>query len=75
MRGLWEYASTDVWDDASIAITAGPKGLLVEVTEEQAVDSHNEHFTCSVTIPWEAVPGLKSFLGSVGIDTKIAAGA
>lgn len=65
-RGIWGFKSTDDWDDTSIAITSTPDGLLVAVTEEQAVDSYNDTFTCSVTIPPAQVREFIQFLANHG---------
>lgn len=71
-RGIWEFASSGDQDDCGmydgeVSVSAHPKGVLIEVTEEKAVDSYNEEFTCSCLVPIAKVSELIEFL--IGFTT------
>lgn len=63
-RAVWEFAQGGTpWDAGEIAVTVHQDGMvLVEVTEEHAVDSYNHEFTCGVTLPPDKVRELAEFL-------------
>jgi hypothetical protein len=64
-RTIWEFAKNDdPWDEPHITVVAKPDSVLISVSEEQAVDSYNETFTCSINIPKEKAQELIQFLAN-----------
>ena len=61
-RAIWEFTDNKDWSDAEIAVTANGLGLNIAVTDEKAVDSYNQEFTCSVIIPPAKVRELMAFI-------------
>lgn len=53
-RGYFEYKETSrsaFADGDLLEATAGDHGISISVTEEKAVGSLNEEFTCTATLP------------------------
>lgn len=73
-RGYWafdpytgKYGETDRpslgADGLELEITSGFQGVTIAVTQEKAMDSYNETFTCSVTLSSDdAVRALRDWL-------------
>lgn len=64
-RSIFEYTAKHPrfsFDEAELAVTAHNGAVLIEVTQERAVDSYNQEFTCSVTVPPENLDELIEFL-------------
>lgn len=63
-REIWGFQSEDEsgWDNGFIEVTAYPDGLTVEVTQDKAVDSYNQQFTCGVTLSREKAVELRDML-------------
>jgi hypothetical protein len=52
-----------IWcGDGSLDVTVTDTGVLFAVTEDQAVDSYNQEFTCSAKVPLARLPELISVL-------------
>lgn len=63
MRAHWEYAISEGWragDGVEVVLTE--QGVQISVTQEKAVGSYNEEFTCSVTVPFDQLAGAVSVL-------------
>jgi hypothetical protein len=67
-REQWSYQSetnwnNDEWSEGEITVTVRADGkVLVEVEEEQAVDSCNQMFKCACLLPREKVAELSALL-------------
>ncbi len=63
-RAIWTFTEKDKsgWEQGTVDVTATAHGALLAVSEEQAVDSYNETFTCSVAVPKSEIPALIAVL-------------
>lgn len=68
-REAWGY-EPNAWGDPAIHVTVTEGGVLVEVTEEHAMDSYNSTFTCSITLPPEKVAELAEVLNKALAGAK-----
>jgi hypothetical protein len=63
-RSTWTYEVAEGWDIGdAVDVTVTPDHVLIAVTEEQAMESYNQEFTCSVAVPYSKVAELHQLLG------------
>jgi hypothetical protein len=49
-RASWSYEENQ-WGDPAIDVTMVVAGIRFAITEDKAVDSYNQEFTCSICLP------------------------
>jgi hypothetical protein len=60
--GVWTLDKSHSWDGAEIVVTASEGGASISVSEEQAVDSYNKTFTCTMQLTQEEAEKLALFI-------------
>lgn len=60
--GLRTVDRSHSWGGAAITVTAGPHGASISVSQEKAVDSYNQEFTCVMDLSWQEAEALALFL-------------
>ena len=63
-RAQWEYTGVDAWgwDTGTATVSITNKGILIEVEQEHAVDSHNSTFICDCLVPFDQAGPLVEML-------------
>lgn len=59
---LWTLDRSYSWDGAEIVVAVSDKGVSLSVSEEQAVDSYNQTFTCTMNLSPEEAEKLALFI-------------
>lgn len=67
-RGTFEFhpVGANIFDsDGTMEVTSGDHGVTFSVTEEKAVDSYNEMFTCKAVLPRVEAERLRDWLTEI----------
>ena len=59
---VWTIDRSSLWDGAEIVVAATRDGVSIGVSEEKAVDSYNQTFTCTMELSHEEAEKLALFL-------------
>ena len=64
-RGYWADPPGDRFGEDGVEFTSSEEGLVIAVTDEQAVDSYNATFTCDWLLTPERARALRDWLNEV----------
>ena len=56
------FESEDCWEDCATFVFKDDGGLIISVSQEQAVDTRNEMFECTINLSKEQTIELKTWL-------------
>lgn len=59
---VWTVDRSHSWDGAEIVVASTRDGVSISVSEEKAVDSYNQTFTCTMDLSREEAEQLALFL-------------
>lgn len=64
-KGQFYYEKPSDADSYCCVVVDSKKSVQVTVAEEQAVDSGNSYFDCSISLPWEQAKKLRDMLNGL----------
>lgn len=63
IRLTYQWTNPEPWNDEEIEVTTAEDHVRIAVTDEKALDSYNQTFTCAVNLPPDQVEELWRVLG------------
>lgn len=68
-RSYFKFADSRPWSDmdrrGDLEVTSGEQGVTISITEEHAVDSYNQVFTCAAVLPRVVAEDFRNWLNEV----------